>query len=132
MSAELRRPHLDAGALIGLERNDREMWARLRRMTSVRGFKPRVSAPVVAQVWRSGRQANLARALALCQIVDATDAIARRAGELCAATGTTDAVDALVVATAEALGGGAVYTSDASDISTLAAHARRPVAIVPV
>jgi predicted nucleic acid-binding protein len=130
MTSRVGRPHLDAGALIALDRADPQMWARLRRMTSVRGTAPLVSAPVVAQVGGSGRQANLARALGLCKVVPTSDEIALRAGQLLAATGGDDAVDAIVVATAEQHGG-AVYTSDPSDIGALAEHVRR-VAVIAV
>jgi predicted nucleic acid-binding protein len=47
--------------------------------------------------------------------------LARRAGELLAATGTRDAVDAIVVASA-ARRGDDVVTSDRVDIARLAAH----------
>lgn len=80
-----------------------------------------VPAPVVTQAWRSGRQANLARALKDCRVEVVDEDLARRAGELCARARTTDAVDAIVVASA-ARRGDAVVTSDPFDISRLAAH----------
>jgi predicted nucleic acid-binding protein len=122
--------HLDAGALIALDRRDRRVWARLRTLEAEQE-RPHVAAPVLAQVWRSGRQANLARGLRSCRVVPATETLARRAGELCAATGTADAVDAIVVATAETHGA-FILTSDVSDISRLAGHARRPVGVIAI
>lgn len=128
MTGEL---HLDAGALIALDRLDRRAWARLHHATVSEAVLPRVAAPVVGQAWRSPRQANLARALHLCEVVPATLSLARRAGELCAAAGTSDVVDALVVATAE-VRGGTVLTSDPFDIGALAGHARRSIGVVHV
>ncbi len=52
-------------------------------------------------------------------------------GELCAAAATADVVGALVVATAE-VRGGTVLTSDPSDISAPAGHARRSIGVVRV
>jgi hypothetical protein len=112
---------LDAGALIGLDRRDRTMWLLLRRAVD-RGVRPHVPAPVVTQAWRSPRQANLARALRLCDVVDTDLATARRAGELCAAAGTADAVDAIVVASAAGRDD-AIVTSDVHDITALVTHA---------
>lgn len=115
-----RRVTLDAGALIALDRSHRPMWARLRRATERRASVT-VPAPVVAQVWRSARQANLSRALGHCEI-EATDAaLARAAGVLCARAERADAVDAIVIASA-ARRGDAVITSDPDDMRALAAH----------
>lgn len=118
----LRGLTLDAGALVALDRNERREWARLDAAV-VEGFHPVIPAPVVTQVWRSPRQANLARAIKLCKIESVDLDLARAAGELCAAAGTDDAVDALVVASA-ARRHDFVVTSDAKDIARLAAHAR--------
>jgi hypothetical protein len=55
---------LDAGALVGVDRRDRMVGAQLRVLHQ-QGTPIRVSAAVVGQVWRDGReQANLARVLA--------------------------------------------------------------------
>lgn len=112
---------LDAGALIGLDRRDRTVWLLLRRAVD-RGVRPHVPAPVVTQVWRSSRQANLARALKQCRVEATDDALARRAGSLCALADRHDAVDAIVVASA-ARRSDAIVTSDSSDIAALVAHA---------
>jgi predicted nucleic acid-binding protein len=86
---------------------------------------------VLAQVWRSPRQAVLSRALRGVEVVANDEKLARRAGELCAAAQTSDVVDALVVATAE-VRGGVVITSDPSDIAALASHARGPVRVIAI
>lgn len=110
----------DAGALIALDRNDRRTWSRLRGLVE-RGTPPTVPAVVVAQAWRSARQANLGRALDLCRSEEADVPLAKLAGRLCGLSGHHDAVDALVVASA-ARRRDDVLTSDPEDISRLAAH----------
>lgn len=111
---------LDAGALVALDRDDRLQWSRLRAAVAAQRL-PVIPAPVLTQVWRSSRQANLARAVKLCRI-EATDGyLARRAGELCAVSGTSDAVDAIVVASA-ARRRDTIITSDPDDIVVLLAH----------
>lgn len=113
---------LDAGMLVALDRGSRRHWARLRAAQR-EGILPVVPAPVVTQVWRSARQANLGRALKACAVEPTDDELAREAGELCAAAGTRDAVDAIVVATA-ARRGSTVATSDLDDLARLAMHAK--------
>lgn len=76
---------------------------------------------MLTQVWRSSRQANLARAVKLCRIEDIDGDLARRAGELCALSGTSDAVDAIVVASA-ARRRDTIISSDPDDIVVLLAH----------
>lgn len=121
---------LDAGALIALERDDRKVWAALK-LAALRGRDVAVPTTALAQVWRgSPRQAWLSRALAYCTDA-AFDSRAREVGELCAATDTSDVCDAHVALVASARGG-ALYTSDASDLSVLLRAARgRSVTIVP-
>ncbi len=55
---------------------------------------------------------------------------ARAAGELLAASGTSDAVDALVVMVA--LPGDQLLTSDPADLRTLVTHRAFPVTVVRV
>jgi len=81
----------------------------------------RVPAGVVGQVWRQGaRQATLARFLRArevrIEVLD--DKVARACGELCAATGTSDVIDASVVFTARQAGD-IVLTSDPADLRRL-------------
>ena len=122
VGARQRGATFDAGILIGLDRDDRALWARLR-IINRRAVVPVIPAPVVTQVWRSPRQANLARALGHCRIEPTDAELARRAGELCGAAGSSDAVDAIVVASA-ARRGDTVFTSDPTDLRALSAHVR--------
>ncbi len=108
---------LDAGVLISIDRRGntslQELW-----VDPGTNIEFHTTAPVVAQVWRDGsRQARLARFLKSCQIHDFVDG--RRIGELLAASGTSDVVDAHLVLCAAELGCG-VITSDLDDISHLA------------
>ena len=112
-------PYLyDAGALIAVDNNDRQMWARhslaLDDMREIH-----VPSVVVAQAWRdSRRQVRLGKVLAGCHIVPVGLATAKAAGVLCGKTGTADIVDATVVAMAASLGA-IIWTSDPGDIRAL-------------
>jgi predicted nucleic acid-binding protein len=100
---------LDAGAFVAYEKGDGRMRARL---VIARREKDSLvtTSPVVAQVWRGGRQALLASLLAATR-VDAPDEVkARRAGLLLSKTKTSDVVDALVVGRAR--DGDAILPSD--------------------
>lgn len=111
---------LDAGALIALERGDRRMLALLRALAKSAG-RVRVPAGVVGQVWRDGsRQSVLARFLRSTEVeLRSLDGrFARACGELCAATGTADVIDASVVLTAREHGD-AIVTSDVADLRRL-------------
>jgi predicted nucleic acid-binding protein len=79
-----------------------------------------VPSPVLTQAWRGwSTQARLARLVAGCRVLAPDERLARQAGALLGRTGTSDAVDAIVVATAIALGAG-IITSDIDDIKRLA------------
>ena len=122
---------LDAGALIALERGDRVTSSRMRAAV-LEGVVRVVPTVVLTQVWRHpSRQVTLARVLRGCQVEPLTEELAREAGLLCAAAGTTDAVDAVVMASARSRGG-AVLTSDPDDLGRLAAVPGRRVRVVPV
>lgn len=109
----------DTGALIGLARGDRAAWA-LHTAVLARHVAPIVPAPVLAQAWRGGpRQTLLARALAGCELVALTAAVAYEVGVLLAVARTADIVDATVVLAAT-MRGAAVLTSDPGDLSHLA------------
>ena len=86
----------DTGALIAAERAERRMWARHRALLALREV-PTVPAPVVAQSWRGGRQALLARLLAGCDVEALDDGQARSVGSLAGRAATTDIVDVCVV-----------------------------------
>jgi predicted nucleic acid-binding protein len=108
----------DAGPLIAADRNDRDMWAYHRRLLEL-GRRPTTTAPVVAQVSRSERQATLHRLLGACRVVgfDADDA--RAVGALLGRSNTSDMVDAHLVCIAERYGA-LVLTTDGDEIAHLA------------
>ncbi len=121
---------LDAGALIAIERNDRRT-AGLIELARRNGAGLVTSAPVVGQAWRgSARQARLARLLAMIDVRDVRLADAQSAGQLLAATGTSDVVDALVALLARP--GDQLLTSDVDDLDGLMSGREVPVQIVLV
>lgn len=120
----------DAGVLVASERDDREVW-QAHRARLERGMVPWTTAPVVAQVSRSGRQAQLRRFLRGCEVAAFTPAQAHAVGALLGATGSTDVVDAHVVLVAGATGS-TVLTSDPDDLAPLAAQLPSPVRIDPI
>jgi predicted nucleic acid-binding protein len=110
---------LDAGALIALDRGDRDAWALLTEVHRA-GQRPVVPAPVVAQAWRgSPHQARLAKALSGMELIVTDGPKSRRAGELLARAGTSDVIDALVALAAQDRPGHEVLTSDPEDIHRL-------------
>ena len=121
---------LDAGALVAVDRNDRETVLRLRRAQQA-GLDLRSNGAVIAQVWRNpdGRQANLARLLKAVDVRAVDHGVGRQAGVLLGRAGTRDAVDASVVAIAAS--GDRILTSDPDDITGLVAASGRPVLVVP-
>ena len=120
----------DAGVLIAAERNDREVWADHRARLEL-GILPMTTAPVVAQVSRSGRQAQLRRFLRGCDVVAFTPAQAHPVGALLGAAGRTDVVDAHVVLVAGA-SEASVVSSDRDDLGPLSAKLPSPGRILPV
>jgi predicted nucleic acid-binding protein len=111
---------LDAGALIAVERGDRETAAVIEITRQERGTVV-VPAAVVGQVWRGGgRQTRTARLLNAREVnvEPLTDAGARAAGVLCGSSGTTDVIDASVVLTARRYRA-AVVSSDRADLEVL-------------
>src|SRR5438093_13607633 len=89
----------DAGVLVAADRSDREVWAD-HRVRLEMGLVPLTTAPVVAQVSRSGRQAQLFRFLRGCEIVTFGDDEAHEIGALAGRSGSADVVDVHVVAVA--------------------------------
>lgn len=111
---------LDAGALIAVERDDRDTAAVIEAARREHRIVV-VPAGVVGQVWRGGgRQARLARLLNARGLVvePLTDTGARAAGVLCGATGTVDVVDASVVLAARRHHA-TVISSDREDLLVL-------------
>jgi hypothetical protein len=121
---------LDAGALIAIDRDDRRV-AGLIELGRRAGAALVTTAPVVGQAWRgSARQARLARLLAMIDIRSAGLPEAKDAGELLAANGSSDVVDALVALVA--VPGDQVLTSDEEDLRALVDQRGLPVTIVKV
>jgi hypothetical protein len=122
---------LDAGALLAIERGDRETIALIKsELLAARA--PVTHGGVLGQVWRggAGRQANLARAVAGLDVVPLDAALGRRAGVLLGRTRTSDVVDAALVLLAA--DGDDILTSDPGDITRLAAAAGLDVAVIHV
>lgn len=117
MGTEHPRPVvLDAGALIAIERADRRVIRLLELAQEVH-----VPAGALARAWRNpARQVRLVRVMAAEEVeIHPLDAVgARAAGQLCAATATSDVVDASVVLVARMVGGVTV-TSDSDDLRRL-------------
>ena len=116
---------LDAGALDGVERNDRELVVLFSRAIE-RGRAIVVPAGVVAQVWRDpSRQVRLARLLNAEDVViaDLDLELARAVGRLLAARDASDVIDASVAVLARQYAA-AVVTSDAGDIRRLSPETR--------
>ena len=114
MGAQRPRPLiLDAGALIAVERGDR----RVVRLLELAG-PVHVPTAVVAQVWRNpARQVRLVRVLRsdAVDVVPLDEPESHAVGQLCAASETSDVVDASVALLTRRLGGVAV-TSDPHDL----------------
>jgi predicted nucleic acid-binding protein len=107
----------DTGALIGLERRTERMKAVLARIAA-RQLPITIPAVVVAEWYRGQR--DWRRMLALAKWVQPTsEALARMAGAALKATGGSNAIDAIVMASA-AQRGDVVYTSDIPDLQVLA------------
>jgi hypothetical protein len=121
---------LDAGALLAVERGDREMVARLR-IAQQRDIGLRSNAVVVAQVWRdrAGRQAALARLLRAVEVCAVDERTGRDAGVLLGRAGTSDVVDATVALLARP--GDRILTSDPKDITRLVQAGGVPAVVVP-
>ncbi len=117
MGAKRPRPVvLDAGGLIAVDRADR----RVVRLLELADEVP-VPAAALAPAWR-----NLARQVRLVRVASADGVVthpldtatAQAAGQLCAATATSDVVDASVVLVARVLDGVTV-TIDPDDLHRL-------------
>jgi hypothetical protein len=120
----------DAGALIALERGDRNVAAQLVA-AATSGVEVMTSSTCVAQVWRDPtRQARLARALAGFVECDLSARRARDCGMLLARSGTRDITDAAVSLLVE--DGDTILTSDPCDLERLldAAGTRARVRVV--
>ena len=120
----------DAAVLVAADRNERRTWAEHKVRLEL-GVVPLVPAPVVVQVSRSARQAQLRRFLTGCVVVPLGEAEAHEAGRLLGLTKTADVVDAVVVTTALRQNA-VILTSDPDDIERLVRASGRDVAVVAV
>jgi hypothetical protein len=122
---------LDAGALIAVERADRDTVA-LIKWELLSGRVPVTHGGVVGRVWRggAGRQASLARLLRGCDVVALDETLGRSAGQLLARAGTSDVIDAAVVLLGD--DGDTIVTSDPEDLAALAVAAGLQADLVPV
>jgi len=122
---------LDAGAFIAAERGDDNVAALVKRERK-HGRVPLTNGVVVAQVWRggNGKQVPIARLLASAHVIPVDNELGRRAGQLLARTGTSDAIDASVICLAQ--DGDDVLTSDPADLQALARAAGVHVDLISV
>ena len=120
---------LDAGALIAIDRDDRDVHKTVRDAHRM-GVQVLTNSMAVAQVWRDskGRQAELAKVLHGLRVQAVTPDDGRRAGELLEATGLSDAIDASVALLAET--GDRILTSDPGDLRTLCEAAGHTVTVI--
>ena len=119
---------LDSGALVAIERNERPMWVRLKAAHSA-GELPLTHAGVLGQVWRGGpRQARLFLALAGIDVRALDEPLGRAAGQLLAASGLADVIDAGIVLLAN--DGDEIVTVDREDLERLAAASGRHVEVI--
>ena len=108
----------DTGALLAAERRSPDFLALHDELTAAR-IRPIVPAVVLAQAWRGGPQHQISRVLKACDIAADDERTGRAAGMACAASGTADVVDAIVVATAVRYQA-PVVTSDPGDLTHIA------------
>ena len=120
----------DAAVLVAADRNERRAWAEHKARLEF-GIIPLVPAPVVAQVSRSPRQAQLRRFLTGCAVVPLGEREAHEAGRLLGLTRTADVVDAVVVTTALRQKA-TILTGDRVDMERLVRASGREVAVVAV
>lgn len=121
---------LDAGALIGIDRNDRRV-AGLIELGRRAGAELVTTAPVLGQAWRDGaRQALLARSLPMIDVRPVDVDQAKSAGELLASASTSDVVDALVAQLA--MPADQILTSDPDDLNQLIAARGVAAIVIPV
>ncbi len=122
---------LDAGALVAIERGDRDLIA-LVKLERLVGRLPVTHGGIVAQIWRggSGRQAPLARFLPSVDVVAIDDGVGRRAGVILGRARMSDAIDAALIAIAH--DGDEIHTSDVDDLRLLAEAADIHVDLIPI
>jgi predicted nucleic acid-binding protein len=117
----------DAGVLIAADRNNRNVWADHRVRLEL-GLTPFTTAPVIAQVSRSARQAQLRRFLRGCEVLPFSQTHAHKVGALLGKAHTSDVVDAHVAVVASEIDAG-ILTSDPHDLRHLVNHLSRRVVV---
>jgi predicted nucleic acid-binding protein len=120
----------DAGVLIAADRSERQVWADHRARLEA-GVAPVTTSPVVAQVSRSGRQAQLRRFLRGCEVAPFAADEAHQVGALAGKSKSSDVVDVHVVAIAHRLGR-QVLTSDQHDLNRIAHAVPGGVKVLPI
>ena len=120
----------DAGALIAADRSNRQVWADHRLRLEL-GVAPVTTAPVVAQVSRSGRQAQLRRFLRGCEVLPFAVDEVHQIGALAGKSKSSDVIDVHIVAVAHRLGR-PVLTSDEDDLNPIADALPGGVGVQPV
>ncbi|MGD0674423.1 MAG: hypothetical protein ABSC94_03345 [Polyangiaceae bacterium] len=122
---------LDAGALVAVERADRDVVALIKRELSA-GRPPVTHGGVVGQVWRGGggRGVRVARLLPGLDIRPLDLVLGRQAGVLLSKARRADVVDAAL--SLLAADGDMILTSDAGDIVPLVRAAGAHVDVVGV
>jgi hypothetical protein len=115
---------LDAGALLEIERGAYWLMTLLAEFRAS-GGEIAIPAGVLAQAWRGPRSVRIARLASAREtvVVPLDDLSARAIGEILAASGTSDVIDASVVLTARLLGH-PIVTSDVADLRRLDPSAR--------
>jgi hypothetical protein len=107
----------DAGALIAIDRGNRELGALLA-VAAQSGSEAVTSSACIAQVWRDPtRQARLSRALEGIVERPLDDLAARRCGLVLARSGTSDIADAALALLVQS--GDTVLSSDPQDVAHL-------------
>ena len=124
---------LDSGGISALTRN-RDRLAVIRRRNQ---WPPVVPAVTLVEVLTGDHRRDQAtnRLLRSCVIVDVDESTSRNAARLRTATrraGAISAVDAIVVAVAEACADPVVLTSDPRNIGLLVAHSDRLIRVEAV
>jgi hypothetical protein len=120
----------DAAVLVAAERNDRQSWADHKARLEF-GFVPLVPAPVLAQVSRSPKQAQLRRFLRGCVVAPLGESDAHAVGRLLAVAKTADIVDATVVTVAQQ-NEAVILTGDPVDIGRLVRASERHTVVVAI
>lgn len=122
----VRRVTIDASAIRALAEGDHRVRAHLE-MFRRHDIEVVIPTPAIVQTL-AGKRLHDARVNVViggCRVADMTDPIARRAAVLRQKSGSDPdvTVDAMVVATSELVGGGALLTCRTDAYATLATHA---------